>query len=169
MQPHVRHCVEPVFCATPRFLLACVITQLAPRTSFASHLGRRTRCSITCKFMMGIPALTSSAATRMLARFVTPASSFCAYLLRSLFVMSCDCYCVTTGCLCFHPMAQEHVHALKGLACRKRVAAASSPAATCKQVAALTSPARHACGCARPSRARFGHRSSKFLSDGSKT
>ncbi len=51
--------------------------------------------------------------------------------------------------LSFHPMAKEHVHALKGLACRKRVAAASSPAATCKQDAALTSPARHACGCAR--------------------
>jgi hypothetical protein len=52
---------------------------------------------------------------------------------------------------------------------RKRVAAASSPAATCKQGAALTSPARHACGYARPSRARFGHRDSKTLSDGSKT
>ncbi len=59
-------------------------------------------------------------------------------------------------CLSFHPMAKAHVHALKGLACRKRVAAASSPA-------------RHACGCARPSRARFGHRSSQILSDGSKT
>ncbi len=40
----------------------------------------------------------------------------------------------------------------QGLACRKRVAAASSPAATFKQGAALTSPARHACGRARPSR-----------------
>jgi hypothetical protein len=30
-------------------------------------------------------------------------------------------------------MAKEHVHTLKGLACRKRVAAASSPATTCKQ------------------------------------
>ncbi len=39
----------------------------------------------------------------------------------------------------------------------------------CKQGAALTSPARHACGCARPSRARFGNRGSKILSDGSKT
>jgi hypothetical protein len=35
----------------------------------------------------------------------------------------------------------KRMHALKGLACRKRVAAASSPAATCKQCAALTSPA----------------------------
>ncbi len=56
----------------------------------------------------------------------------------------CDCVCVW--------------HALKGLACRKRVAAASSPAATCKQDAALTSPARHACGCARPSRALLCHK-----------
>ncbi len=38
-------------------------------------------------------------------------------------------------------MAKEHVHALKGLACHKRVAAASSPAAICKQDAALTSTA----------------------------
>ncbi len=38
----------------------------------------------------------------------------------------------TIVCLSFHPMSKEHVHALKGLACRKRVAAASSPAATCK-------------------------------------
>ncbi len=36
----------------------------------------------------------------------------------------------TPVCLSFHPMAKEHVHALKGLACRKRVAAASSPAAS---------------------------------------
>ncbi len=43
-------------------------------------------------------------------------------------------------------MAKEHVHALKGLACRKRVAAASSPAAACKQGAAM----QHARGCARP-------------------
>jgi hypothetical protein len=43
-----------------------------------------------------------------------------------------------------------------------RVAAASSPAATCKQDAELTSLARHACGCARPSRARLCHRHSKF-------
>ncbi len=71
--------------------------------------------------------------------------------------------------LSFHHKTKEHVHALKGLACRKRVAAASSPATTCKQGAALTSPARHACGCARPSRARFGHRSGKTNSDGSKT
>jgi hypothetical protein len=35
----------------------------------------------------------------------------------------------TPVCLSFHPMAKEHVHALKGLACRKRMAAASSPAA----------------------------------------
>ncbi len=66
------------------------------------------------------------------------------------------------------PMANKHVHVLKGLACRKRVAAASSPAAACKQDAALTSRARHACGCARPSRARLCHRSSRVLSDGSK-
>ncbi len=71
--------------------------------------------------------------------------------------------------LSVHPMAKEHVHALKGLACRKRVAVACSLAATCKQGTALTSPARHACGCTRPSRARLCHRSSKFLSDGSKT
>jgi hypothetical protein len=51
---------------------------------------------------------------------------------------------------------------------RKRVAAASSPAAPCKQVAVLKSQVRHACGCARPSRARIGHRNSKILSDGSK-
>ncbi len=76
---------------------------------------------------------------------------------------------VTIVCLSFHPMAKERMHALKGLACRKRVTAASSPAATCKQDAALTSPARHACGCARPSRARLCHRNSKNLSDGSKT
>jgi hypothetical protein len=75
----------------------------------------------------------------------------------------------TTVCLSFHPMARKHVHALKGLAYRKRVAPASSPAATCKQGAALTSPARHACGCVLPSRARFGHRSSKITSNGSKT
>ncbi len=31
-------------------------------------------------------------------------------------------------------MAKEHVHALKGLACRKRVAAASSPAATASRL-----------------------------------
>jgi hypothetical protein len=30
-------------------------------------------------------------------------------------------------------------------------------------------PARHACGCTRPSRARFGHRNRKIVSDGSKT
>jgi hypothetical protein len=44
----------------------------------------------------------------------------------------------------FQPMARKRIHALKGLACRKRVAVASSPAATCKQGAALTSHARHA-------------------------
>jgi hypothetical protein len=33
----------------------------------------------------------------------------------------------------------KHMHALKGLACRKRAAAACSPAATCKKGAALTS------------------------------
>ncbi len=67
------------------------------------------------------------------------------------------------------PIGEKHVHALKGLACCKWVAAACSPAATCKQGVALTSPARHACGRARPSRARFGHRDSKILSNGSKT
>ncbi len=60
------------------------------------------------------------------------------------------------------PIGEKHMHALKRLACRKRVAAASSPAATCKQDAALTSRARHAGGCARPSRARLRHRSSKI-------
>ncbi len=59
-----------------------------------------------------------------------------------------------------YPTAEKRMHALKSQACRKRVAAASSPAATCKQDAALTSPARHACGCARPSRARLGHENS---------
>ena len=49
---------------------------------------------------------------------------------------------VTVVCLRFHPMVRKHMHALKGLACRKRVAAASSPAATCKQGAALTSRLR---------------------------
>jgi hypothetical protein len=78
----------------------------------------------------------------------------------------CEC---TIVCLIFHPLAKEHVHTLKGLAYRKRVASASSPAATCKQDAALTSPARHACGCTRPSCTRFGHRSSMILSDRSKT
>ena len=39
------------------------------------------------------------------------------------------------------PFLPENVHALEGLACRKRVAPASSPAL-------------HACGCASPSRAR---------------
>jgi hypothetical protein len=66
--------------------------------------------------------------------------------------------CVTTVYLSFGPIGEKRMHALKGLACRKRVAAASSPAATCKQGAALTSLARHACGCARPSRARFSYR-----------
>ncbi len=68
----------------------------------------------------------------------------------------------TIVCLSFHPMAKEHVHGLKGLACRKRVAAASSPAATCKQGVVITSPARHACGCARPLSARLGHKNSKI-------
>ncbi len=36
------------------------------------------------------------------------------------------------------------MHALKGLACRKRVAAASSPAATCKQGAAAPGLLAHA-------------------------
>ncbi len=57
------------------------------------------------------------------------------------------------------PDISKHTEAraLNGLACRKRVAAACSPAATCKQAAALTSPARHACGCARPSRVPLHH------------
>ncbi len=76
---------------------------------------------------------------------------------------SCLCCLVesTVVYLSFHPMARKRMHVLKGLACRKRVAAASSPA-TCKQGAALTSPARHACGCVRPCCARFCHGNSKF-------
>ena len=54
----------------------------------------------------------------------------------------------------FGPTAQCVVHALKGLICRACVAPASLPASHCKQCSALTSPAFHACGCARPSRAR---------------
>ncbi len=61
------------------------------------------------------------------------------------------------------------VHVLKSMPFRKHVASTSSPAATCKQGAALTSPARHACGCARPSRTRFRPRNSKPLYDGPKT
>ncbi len=49
--------------------------------------------------------------------------------------------CRTAVYLSFGPIVEKRMHALKGLACRKRVAAASSPAATCKQGAALTSPA----------------------------
>ncbi len=75
--------------------------------------------------------------------------------------------CSLRVCLCFHLIAKEHVHALKSLACRKRVAAASWPAATCKK--GVTSPPRHACGCARPSRARFGNRNTKIVSDESKS
>jgi hypothetical protein len=83
---------------------------------------------------------------------------------------SCDlCFVCTVVRLSFHPTARKRMHALKGLACRKRVAAATSPAATCKQDAALTSPTRHACGCAGPLCARFCHKSSKILSDWSKT
>ncbi len=37
------------------------------------------------------------------------------------------------------------------------------------RLARLPTTARHACGCARPSRARLCHRNSKLLSDGSKT
>jgi hypothetical protein len=58
-------------------------------------------------------------------------------------------------CISFGPIGEKRMHALKGLAYRKLVAAASSPAATCKQGAALKSPARHACGDVRPSRARM--------------
>ncbi len=56
----------------------------------------------------------------------------------------------TVVCPSFHPIAKEHVHALEGLAYRKRVAAASSPAATCKQVAALTSVRLHDTFAAAP-------------------
>ena len=48
----------------------------------------------------------------------------------------------------------ENVHALEGLACRAHVTPASSPASQCKQGSALTSPSRHARGCASPSCAR---------------
>ncbi len=60
----------------------------------------------------------------------------------------------TAGYLSFGPMAQCVVHALKGLACRARLAPASLPASHCKQFSALTSLALHARGCASPSRAR---------------
>ncbi len=60
----------------------------------------------------------------------------------------------TAGHLSFGPTAQCAVHALKGLACRKRVTPASSPASHCKQCSALTSPSLQARGCASPSRAR---------------
>ena len=52
----------------------------------------------------------------------------------------------TAGYLRSHPIAQRVVHALKGLACRARVAPASSPASHCKQCSALTSPSLHARG-----------------------
>ena len=62
---------------------------------------------------------------------------------------------ITAGYLSFGPMAQCVVHALKGLACRARVAPACSPASHCKQCSALTSPSLHAHGgCASPSCAR---------------
>jgi hypothetical protein len=44
----------------------------------------------------------------------------------------------TAVCLTFHPMAEELMHALKGLACRKRVAAASSQAGCGAHVACAT-------------------------------
>jgi hypothetical protein len=85
----------------------------------------------------------------------------------------CVCqWCFTVSsivCLSFHPMQKSMCMRSKAWlagSCRMRVAAASSPAATCnccKQDAALMSPARHACGCARPSRARLMLRSQKQL------
>ena len=63
---------------------------------------------------------------------------------------------VTAGYVRCGPMAQCAVHALVGLACRRRARAtpASSPASHCKQCVALTSPLLHARGCVRPSHAR---------------
>ncbi len=72
------------------------------------------------------------------------------FVLRLVRPVSCR---LLVACL----FGAENVHALEGLACRKRVAPASSPASHCKQGAALMSPTLHACGCARPSRACFGH------------
>ncbi len=60
-------------------------------------------------------------------------------------------------------LAQCVVHALKGMACRARVTPARSPASHYKQCSALTSPALHARGCARPSRARRGHKNILFF------
>jgi hypothetical protein len=51
----------------------------------------------------------------------------------------------------------------QGLTCRARVTRASSPASHCKQCSALTSPALHAGGCTRPSRARGGHKNRLFF------
>ncbi len=50
----------------------------------------------------------------------------CAFVLV-LFTGQC-----TVVCLCFHHKAKLHVRALEGLACRKHVAVANSPAAICK-------------------------------------
>ncbi len=44
----------------------------------------------------------------------------------------------------FSPYGEKRMHAREGLACRKRVAAASSPAATCKQGAAAPGLVTHA-------------------------
>jgi hypothetical protein len=65
---------------------------------------------------------------------------------------------------CSSASGKKRMHARGGLACRDRVAAASSLAATCKQGAALMSPTRHACGRARPS-CSFCHRHRNVLSD----
>jgi hypothetical protein len=58
-----------------------------------------------------------------------------------------------------------HLHAIPKTVCMRSKAWRSRK----RVAAALTSPARHACGCARPSRARFGHRGSNIMSDGSLT
>ncbi len=52
---------------------------------------------------------------------------------RSLVVLRC-CDVVPPCAFVLHSMAKERVHALKGLACRKRVAAASSPAPPASRV-----------------------------------
>ncbi len=71
-------------------------------------------------------------------------------------------------CPKFSPYGKESVHALNGLACCTRVAAASSPAAgaTCKQGAALTSLARSRL---RQAFSRTLRLQKHLLSDGSKT
>ncbi len=68
-----------------------------------------------------------------------------------------------------HPMAKEHVHALKGLVQLQACRAGDVSAAPCLQVAAGELAAATRLRQARPSRARFGHRNGKILSNGSKT